>query len=326
MTILPAVVTAAALGLQTSVLPVTPTVAPQPAAAPSPAGEPLPPAAEQPLPSVDSVLTRLESADKDITSISGAISLIKRHAAITGGGMEVRYGQLKFASTPQKDGAKPLRRFSIEIDRLIVDGKSHDDPQSYIFDGRDLLEIRPRLKSYVLRHIVGPGTQKDPLRIGEGPFPIPVGQRKDDLLARFAVSVVPSLEAAPESSQLRRILFRCVQLKLIPKEGTDQAKAFSEIRLWYQSPDMMPVFAVTQNTDGTTNEVFLLDVVKNQPIPDSAFNTKPPRKEEGWTGEEQDVRDKATVGPGDPTSRPAAAPASPGPAANPSEPSPAQPK
>lgn len=313
--------TIAALGLQPATPPGTP----------KPAPDPLPAVAPDILPSLDSVLTKLETADKDLTSLTAAIRLIKRFSAITGGGMEVRYGILKFTSEPDKNpraaanGGKPKRRFAVEIDTLIIDGRARDDKKSFIFDGRDLLEIMPQQKTYVLRHIVGPDQQKDPLRIGEGPFPIPVGQRKDDLITRFALNVVPPLDSAPDSPNLRRILFNCVQLKLVPKDGTDQAKAFTEIRLWYRASDMLPLFALTQNTDGSSNEVFLDDIVKNPPIPDSAFNTTPPKKTEGWTGEEQDLRDKATMGPGDPTSAPAAQPA-PAPAANPSEPAPTQPK
>ena len=291
--------------------------------APKPAPEPLPAIAPEVLPNVDSVLTRLETADKDLTGLTAALRMIKRAPAIEGGGVQVRYGILKFSSGTDAQ-RKPLRRFAIDIDTVIVDGKARDDKQSFVFDGRYLLETWPKQKQYVRRHIVGADQSKDPLRIGEGPFPIPVGQRKADLLARFNITVVPSLEAAPDSDQLRRILFKATQLKLIPKDGTEQAKAFAEIRLWYANSDMLPVFALTQNTDGSSNEVFLDDVKKNPPIPETAFNTQPPGKSEGWTGEEQDMRDKATIAPGDPMTRPAVQP--PAPTPNPSEPAPVQPK
>lgn len=279
----------------------------QPPAAPQPAAEPLPAVTPEVLPSVDSVLTKLETADKDLSSLSAAIRLIKRPPAIEGGGLHVRYGILKFTSTNDAKG-RPQRRFAIDIDTVIIDGRARDDRQSFVFDGHHLLEKLPKQKTYVRRHIVGQDQKKDPLRIGEGPFPIPVGQRKDDLLARFNVSVVPSLESAPDNVNLRRILFNCLQLKLIPKEGTDQAKAFAEIRLWYRSSDMLPLFALTQNTDGSSNEVFLDDIIKNPPIPDVAFDTKAPSKAEGWTGEEQDLRDKAVVAPGDPMALPPSQP------------------
>lgn len=311
--------TIAALGLQPPASP----------SAPKPAADPLPAVTPDVLPSLDSVLTRLESADKDLKSLTAAVRLIKRPPAIEGGGMHVRYGVLKFSSTDAQP--RPLRKFSIDIDQVIIDGRARDDKQSFVFDGHYLLETLPKQKQFVRRHIVGQDQRKDPLRIGEGPFPIPVGQRKDDLIARFALNVVPPLDAAPDSTNLRRILFNCVQLKLVPKDGTDQAKAFTEIRLWYRASDMLPLFALTQNTDGSSNEVFLDDIVKNPPIPDSVFNTASPQKADGWTGEEQDLRDKATIDPRDPMALPPSQPAStPPPApsapANPSEPPPAQPK
>ncbi|MFT3684009.1 MAG: hypothetical protein QM783_03610 [Phycisphaerales bacterium] len=293
--------------------------------------EPLPPVQPEVLPSTDSVLTRLETADKGLTSLTAAVSYIKRPPAIEGGGMQIRYGSLKFTSgTDAKN--RPLRRFAIDFEKLVVDGRAHDDQQSYIFDGHYLLETRPTQKQYVRRHIVGEDQKKDPLRIGEGPFPIPLGQRKSDLTARFDITVVPPLESAPDSTQLRRILFNCIQLKLIPKPGTEQAKAFTEIRLWYTADDMMPVFALTHDPSDATKEIFLTTMVKNPPIPDAAFKTDAPSAKEGWNGQEEDLRDKVEIAPGDPTAKPSSpAPALP-PAApavtppKPSEPAPTQPK
>ncbi|MBY0309490.1 MAG: hypothetical protein K2Q09_12170 [Phycisphaerales bacterium] len=293
------------------------------------ATEPLPPP-DQPLPSVDSVLTRLETADQGLTSLSAALSLVKRPPAIEGGGMQVRYGLLHFAAG--KDGKnRPVRRFAIHFDKLLVDGRERDDKQSFVFDGHHLLETHPTQRQFVRRHIVGDDQRKDPLRIGEGPFPIPVGQKKADLVARFEIAVVPPLESAPDSTQLRRILFNCIQIKLIPKPGTEQARAFSEVRMWYAADDMMPVFALTQDPGGATTEVFLNDVKKNPPIPPAAFSTVAPSAKEGWNGEEQDMRDKAEMAPGDPTATPRPTPASPaapsaGTPLKPSEPAPAQPK
>lgn len=294
-----------------------------------PAKEPLPAVTTEPLPSVDAVLTKLETADKDLKSLDASVSLIKQLPAIEGGGQQVRYGILKFTSGTDAAN-KPQRRFAILIDRMLLDGQDRDDKHNFIFDGHYLLETYPTQKQYVRRHIVGADQAKDPLRIGEGPFPIPVGQKKADLLARFNISVVPPLESAPESEQLRRILFNCIQLKLIPREGTEQAKAFAEIRLWYASTDMLPVFARTLDPSGTGSEVFLTNVKKNVQIPESTFKTDAPSKAEGWNGEEQDLRDKVEIGPGDPLKRPAAPPAKPDSAApsgaKPSEPATTQPK
>lgn len=324
MPVIPALILAAGLALHTQ--PIAPTTAP------AKAPEPLPPVASDVLPSVDSVLTRLESADKGLTGLTAAVSYLKRPPAIEGGGLQARYGILKFTSgTDAKN--RPLRRFAIDFDQLSVDGRVMEDHQSYIFDGHYLLELHPKQKQFVRRHIVGDDQKKDPLRIGEGPFPIPVGQRKSDLIARFDIAVVPPLDSAPDSTQVRRILFNCIQLKLIPKPGTEQAKAFTEIRLWYATDDMMPVFALTRDPNDAKAEVFLTDVHKNPPIPDSAFKTDAPSAKEGWNGQEEDYRDKVEIVPGDPTIKPAApAPAALPPAApapnptKPSEPAPAQPK
>lgn len=295
-------------GISTFPAPANPAAAP---GQPTPTAEPLP---ETPkLPTVDAVLSLLENADKDLRSLSAALVYIKRAPAIEGGGTQIRYGTLQFnratepaaPPTPPAPGGQPrtLQQFAIDFDQLVVDGRARNDRQTFVFDGRYLLETFPTQKQYIRRHIVGPDQVRNPLRIGEGPFPIPVGQRKADLLARFDVSVAAPLADAPTSDQLRRILFNCTQLVLVPKPGTDQAKAFKIIRLWYRTTDMLPIFALTVSVDGSSNEVFLNDIIKNPALPPGAFNTTPPSAADGWAGEEQDLRD-ATIAPGSPFTAP----------------------
>lgn len=246
------------------------------------------------LPPVDVVLDRVESADKDLTGLSATIRYIKKPAAIEGGGIQIRYGTILYQITPDLAG-KPVRKFNITFDQIYFDGKLREkDKQSYIFDGQYLIELRHLEQQFTRKHIVGPNQQKDPLRIGEGPFPIPVGQRKADLLNRFDVAVVSPLENAPDNSKLRDVLGLCTQVKLVPKAGTEQAKAFSEIRLWYRLTDMLPIFAQTINVDGSTAEVFLVDLKKNPEIKPENFQTSPPP---AWVGAEEDLRDKAEPAP-----------------------------
>ncbi len=284
----------------------------QPPAVKTPAPAAAPAEAQPKLPTVDDVLTRQEMADKDIKTLSASIRYIKRPPAIEGGGIQTRYGNLLYSTTNDPAG-KALRKFNITFDQIMFDNKLRPkDKTAYIFDGAYLLELDYAGQQFMRKHLVGPNQIKDPLRIGEGLFPVPVGQRKADLLTRFDITVVDPLDNVANNDKLRELLSQCVQLKLVPKAGGEQAKIFSEIRLWYRQTDMLPIFTQTVNVDGATTEVFLVDIKKNPPIDPASFVTTPPA---GWAGDEEDLRDKVQVQP-DRAPLPPATPA-PGTGANP---------
>jgi hypothetical protein len=245
-------------------------------------------------PEVDAVLTRLESADRNINTMQAKIRYIKNFPKVEGGGQHARYGTIIFNRSAIAQGAaagKTVRQFAVLFDSLVLDGtRKRDEKREFVFDGAVLIEKRHDLKEYERYIVANPGDEADPLRIGEGPFPVPIGQRKADLVARFDVTIASPLENAPESPRLRDQLATCTQLKLIPKPATRQAKDFSEIRLWYRNSDNLPIFAQTVNPDGSSSEVFLVDVQVNTPVPATTFNTALPPASEGWKGKEEDIR------------------------------------
>lgn len=276
----------AAMGMQ----PVSPAAVP--AVLPVPAQAAAAPAAVAP--EVDAVLTKLENADRGIDTMQAKIRYIKNFPKVEGGGQHSRYGTIAFSRKELKQGAakgKFVRRFAVLFDSLVLDGtRQRQEKREFVFDGAVLIEKRHDLKEYERYIVANPGDEADPLRIGEGPFPVPIGQRKADLLARFDVTIAPALESSPESSKLREQLAACTQLKLIPKPATRQAKDFSEIRLWYRNSDSLPIFAQTVNPDGSSSEVFLVDVMVNGQVPEETFETKLPNVEDGWKGKEEDIR------------------------------------
>ena len=93
-------------------------------------------------------------------------------------------------------------------------------------------------KRLVRRRIVEPGDRRDPLRLGEGPIPIPIGQRKSDILGSFDVSLA---DAVPE--RLARKRDGVVGVRLVPKDGTRMAEDedMASIDYWVRSDDGEPV-------------------------------------------------------------------------------------
>ena len=288
-----------------------PSAAPSPApsnpSTPSPQAQPQSQSNGAVDPRVSMALDRIEAADRELTSLGAALRLIRRFPAIQGGGQQTQYGTISFvvqpAAGPAQTGAAqpaaaqpgvappaPLRKFAIKFEtRDIPDAagqmRRESDPQDFIFDGTWLLERRHNDKFFARRRMLAPGAGRDPLKIGEGPFPLPIGQRKADMLERFDVTIVDVMDSAPDNPRLREVLKGCTQLRLLPRVETLGAKDFREIRLWFREPDALPIFAQTINRDDSSAEVFLVNVKRNEPVAPGSFDTTPPADAEGWKGD-----------------------------------------
>lgn len=254
-------------------------------------------AAPGPFATAEALLDALETADKDLRSLKADIQYTKVFPEIAGGERQIRRGKLLFAQrtlddeTPidttrlrpgemaVRDGIQ-ARAFAIEFTQLIVDGAVRDDAKRFIFDGRWIIERNEKERQFFKRRLVAPGEIADPLKIGEGPFPIPIGQKKKDMVERFETRIAPPLDGL-EEAVLPDILKDTVQLILIPRTGSPEARDFTDIRVWYRLSDLLPRRARTTNADGSSTDVLLIAHEKNKPIPDAAFSIEPPN-EPGW--------------------------------------------
>jgi hypothetical protein len=250
-------------------------------------------------PKTDELLSRLEVADQGIRSLEAKILYIKKLPEFQGGDTTVHDGLLSFGRFPLGGGAE-RRKFAVEFNRITINKKVREDTKFYRFDGEWAIELLPRTKEFRRWRVVAPGSKTDPLRIGQGPFPLPIGQRKADIIERFETSIAPWNDKAPAGQKMQGLLPGTTQLKLVPRPETKQAREFREIRIWYRNTDLLPIFAMTVNTDDSTSEVLLEDLAPNLVIDESKFSTRSPDAKEGWVGKEDaDVKvegDQVPVG------------------------------
>ncbi|MGQ0628718.1 MAG: LolA family protein [Phycisphaerales bacterium] len=284
-----------------------------PVAAPPAADTPIPPAQEKPAtaagPYKDAaeLLGALESADRDLTTLFADMEYVKTLSDLQGGDQQVHRGKLRYfvrapvstnASTPVPGTVKPRRGFAVTFERMIAGGREDTEHRDFIFDGEWYVERDLKNKQFVKRRVVGPGEQADPLRIGEGPFPVPIGQARADILARFDATLVPAIEAVGEE-ELKRFpkLTETYQLKLVPKPGTIEAKSFAELRLWYRTSDLLPRLARATAPDGSVTDVRLINLKRNQPFDPALISIDRPT-EPGWVVSIQDeLRSETSVLP-----------------------------
>ncbi|MCA9290801.1 MAG: hypothetical protein KDA25_06710, partial [Phycisphaerales bacterium] len=135
--------------------------------------------------SVDALLDALERSGRDLTGFTADVVLHKWDGVTER--REIRAGRFIYDANPETK----RRRFAVLFDRTVVNNRQEDDRQHYIFADGWLVEVYAARKQFIKRQIVPPGQVFDPLRLGEGPFPLPIGQAKADVLRRFEVSAIP---------------------------------------------------------------------------------------------------------------------------------------
>lgn len=284
----------------------------------------------------DDLLLALENADADLRTLSADLRYDRTFEIA--GDRQVREGKLHFISRPAADPkadpnapARNDRKFSITFTKLIVGPRvrdAKDDPsvmKEYIFDGEWLVEKLPgeSPKLFTKRQVVAPGERFDPLRIGEGPMPIPIGQRRQDILDRYSAQLV-SADADLDDPDLKKFVADSYQLKLVPRPERMDEDEFREIRLWYRrgapnaagkKPDakaepgaLLPRMARTINRSGDESIVQLINVQLNKPIPDTAMDTRTPGPKDGWDIQiipfRQGIKDEPPASPGNPGAAP----------------------
>jgi hypothetical protein len=276
-------------------------------------------ASSQPAPmfeSAEALLDALETADEGLRTLQSDLSYIrvKALAAI----VETRIGRLYFESEPVADSAPPRRRFALDFQQTVT-GDSRDTKRTVLlFDGRRLYERDFAGKLMIVRHVVDPNDPnaeaRDPMRLGEGPLPIPIGQKKADILAAYRAELVGDLTAGletpedPEDVEIRMYesfrtqatgkdgakAERTVQLRLIAR---DEDAEFTDIRLWYRRGEgserggegrLLPFMAKAIGHDGDISIFQLSRVRVNDEFSREAEEVMSPETPKGWTRETRD--------------------------------------
>ncbi len=234
--------------------------------------------------STDAMLSALEKAGDTIRSLRANV-IYDRVDAVSEN-RERRTGQIVLTQDSQQLKSRTL---AIMFDQFI-DASGHASPQTqrFVFHGGWLFEFDDARHQLIARELVAAGEQLDPLRIGEGPVPIPIGQKKDEVLSRFEVQLAP----LPEQPLLKRLV-NIQGLVMRPKLNAGVDPDLAEIDVWYDLGTLMPV-AVAATTKGGDQKILLLTKLElNKELDISAkalLATDPPMTTDKDTAWRRDVR------------------------------------
>lgn len=230
-------------------------------------------------------LDKLESRGRSLKSFEAEVVFDKQNTLL--GDRQIRMGHVAYAApAPGSASASASEgdegaRFAIDFDRMVVNDALRDRRTVYIFDGAWLVEKNYDRKMFQKRQVVAPGQRFDPLSL-DGPFPLPLGQKREAVMSRFDVRVVDEADEAEDGR---------VHLRLTPREGATAAegqKEFDQIDLWFSAesgPDQyLPTKIVArQAPEKTTVELrqIVTDKMSDAEM-DQRFDTTPPDPGSGW--------------------------------------------
>ena len=197
-----------------------------------------PPYVAQADPQVVDWLDRLEARGKKIKSYQARV--VHTEVEELTGNRTTRIGGVAYQ-------AGPPAKFRIDFEKLLIDDAVRDKKMSFVFDGQWLLRIYWDTKVMIRKRIVDPKTKDkkfDPLSVGEGPFPLPLGQKRNDVLRLFAVKLAEPVEKDPANS---------VHLQLTPRPGAPEAAhrpKLQKIDLWFDREALLPIKVASVNEQG----------------------------------------------------------------------------
>lgn len=184
---------------------------------------------------------------------------------------ERRFGRVWLETAMSKESLKGRRNAAVIFERTVEDsGRSRERLEHFVYRDGVLHDYDHEAKLLVRRRLVEAGEDRDPLRLGTGSIPIPVGQRKSDLLESFDIAAAsdPPSNLVPDGTPH-------LGIRLVPKAGTRLAVEGKTkfIEYWVSPDDGGPLSVQVTEADGDRVAVRFFDPRSN-PTLDAEARTR----------------------------------------------------
>jgi outer membrane lipoprotein-sorting protein len=209
--------------------------------------------------SIDDLLDALDARGKDFKTFTADVKLADSDttfADVTTKSGKVWYqdqGNARIRvsfDTVQHNDSPPKKQ---QIDYKLADGK--------------LIERNYATSHQDTRQVLRPGEKINLLKLGEGPFPLPIGQPKDEVHKQFDVKKLDPAKDDPANT---------IGLQLTPKPDSHFARKFKFISVWVDSTTHMPIRIATRDGNETKDQTTDLSNVKINPeVKDTDFDLGP---------------------------------------------------
>ena len=223
---------------------------------------------------VDEILDALDARGRNLKSFVADVSL--KEEDLTLANEVTRKGRASYQDLG--DGQARLRVTFTERD---TGKRVFDEKIEYLLEGGWLTDRDYQRKIEVRRQVLQEGERIDLLKLGEGPFPLPIGQKKEDVHEQFEVSKEKPANDDPAGT---------VRVRLTPKPDTQFERKFDEIHVWVDAKTHMPA-RIDTIQDETLRRTELKNFTPNPepPLTDDDFKLEPIN---GWDRHEEPFRDE----------------------------------
>jgi outer membrane lipoprotein-sorting protein len=208
---------------------------------------------------LDDVLDMLEKRGQTLDSF---VANVKMTEADSKGFEETRLGKVWYQ---RLEGGKARIRVSFTERQ---DGKRKgSEPKDYVLDPNGRLTERDHTKKIeIKRQVIKPGEKMDLFRLGDGPFPLPIGQKKEDVKKQFEANIEKPTKDDPPGT---------IHLVLKPRTGTPLKKQFSAIDVFVDPKTQMPARIDTADAKGDQGRTTVLEEMRvNEKLVDTDFELK----------------------------------------------------
>jgi outer membrane lipoprotein-sorting protein len=214
--------------------------------------------------SVNEILDALDARGKNLKNFSATAVLTDTDMST--GDSTINTGKALLQRKGQDDARVRIHFTTQQLGNMIFK-VDHD----YMLDN-GVLDERDYLKKHeTINQVLKPGTKLDLFKLGEGPFPLPLGQKRENVLANFQVEKMAADPSDPAGT---------VHLRLTPKEGSQFVGKFKTIDIWVDVASAMPRRIQTIDINQTTTRTTDLTNVKiNGDVGDKDFVQEPMPKD-----------------------------------------------
>jgi outer membrane lipoprotein-sorting protein len=216
--------------------------------------------------SIDEILDALKARGDNLKTFSAQVALESIDPGL--GSSSTQRGTVLYDNSRAGQNA----RIRVIFDDVVEEGKIRKEKHEYLLDGEWLTERTNREKSQIRRQVLAPGEKMNLLKLGEGPFPLPIGQPKEEVQKQFEVQkIVPSKDDPPGT----------VHIRLTPKPDTRFAKQFKKIDVWVdQKTHFTNRIDVIDPNGISAKSTKLTDIKVNAPLKDDDFKLEPINEKE----------------------------------------------
>lgn len=224
---------------------------------------------------LDTTLDALNARGQNLKDFSADVAI---HTADNRTGEDTaQIGTVIFQNRPNGDS-----RIKVGFDKKETDNGSgpkitQKQKLDYVLDGGWLTDRDYQKKLEVRRQVLQPGQKMNLLKLGEGPFPLPIGQDKTEVKKQFKASKEKPEKDDPKDT---------VHIRLIPEKGSQFEKKFQQIDVFVDTKSSMPVRIDTVEKAGTTRSTELKNIKLNTGVKNEAFDL-PKIDDQGWNRREE---------------------------------------